>query len=127
MPVTIEKPFAFTNTHHRRSKADQPGKVPQISRLLALAMRYDQLLRTQTIPNFNALCQYAGVSKPRMTQILNLLNLAPDIQAELLTLPKIHQSRGNFTERKLRPIAQETDWAEQRKMWTKLHSDIIIS
>lgn len=118
MATTIEKPFNFTNTRHRRSKTDRPGKVPQVSRLLALAMRYDRLLRDRTVPDFNALCRHAGVSKPRMTQILNLLNLAPDIQAEILTLPEIRQSRGYFTERKLRPIAQESDWNIQREKFT---------
>lgn len=117
MPVTIEKPFAFTNSRHRRGKPESPGKTPHISRLLALAMQYDRMLRDRTVPDFTALCRHAGVSKPRMTQILNLLNLAPDIQQEILTLPNIRQSRGYFTERKLRPIAQEPDWAEQRAMW----------
>lgn len=117
MPVTIEKPFAFTNRRHGRNKPENPGKTPYISRLLALAMQYDRLLRDRTIPDFTALCRHAGVSKPRMTQILNLLNLAPDIQSEILTLPPIRQSRGYFTERKLRPIAQELDWAEQRNQW----------
>ncbi|WP_176015106.1 hypothetical protein [Victivallis sp. Marseille-Q1083] len=93
------------------------GKVPHISKLLALALRYDRLLRERQIPNVSTLHHIAGVTKPRMTQIMNLVNLAPDIQAEVLTLPNICQSRGFFTERKLRPIAREPDWSKQRMMW----------
>lgn len=123
MPVTIEKPFAFTNGRHLRGKPESPGKVPRVSRLLALAMQYDRMLRDRTVPDFSALCRHAGVSKPRMTQILNLVNLSPDIQTAILALPNIRQSRGFFTERKLRPIAQKNDWAEQRELWEKLRVD----
>ena len=120
MAIGIEKPFTPSAGRFRRSKTPKFGKVPHISRLLALAMQYDRMLRDKTIPDFTALCQYTGVSKPRMTQILNLLNLAPDIQTEILTLPEIRQSRGYFTERKLRPVAQESDWEKQRTMWNAL-------
>ena len=120
MAIGIEKPFTPSAGRFRRSKTPKPGKVPHISRLLALAMQYDQMLRNKTVPDFTTLCQYAGVSKPRMTQILNLINLAPDIQTEILTLQEIRQSRGYFTERKLRPIAQESDWEKQRAMWNVL-------
>ena len=124
MALAIEKPFILSDGKRIGSKKEtspeKPGNVPRVSRLLALALRYDQLMRQRDIPDFNTLAKLAGVSKPRITQIMNLINLAPDIQAEILTLPPIRQSRGYFTERKLRPIAQEPDWVEQRELWRKL-------
>jgi hypothetical protein len=52
-----------------------------------------------------------------MTQILNLLHLAPDIQETLLHLPRVTEGKDPITERDLRPIAAEVDWGRQRGMW----------
>lgn len=121
MAFEIEKEFVPGNGEtFKRRKLQQQGKVPHISKLMALALHYDRLLRERQIPNVSTLHHIAGVTKPRITQIMNLVNLAPDIQAEILMLPNINQSRGYFTERKLRPIAQEPDWTEQRTMWQRL-------
>jgi len=50
------------------------------------------------------LARLASVTQPRMTQILNLLYLAPDIQEELLFLPLVTSGKDPVTERDLRPI-----------------------
>ncbi|MFM7563298.1 MAG: hypothetical protein ACKO81_09720, partial [Planctomycetota bacterium] len=52
------------------------------------------------------------------SQILNLTLLAPDIEEELLFLPRVTTGKTAIHERMLRPIAAETDWARQREMWT---------
>jgi hypothetical protein len=57
------------------------------------------------------------VTQPRMTQIMNLLHLAPDIQEELLFLPRVTSGDDPIHENMLRPIAAESDWARQREMW----------
>jgi hypothetical protein len=48
-----------------------------------------------------------------MTQIMKLLDLAPDIQEQILFLPLIQ----GLNERNLRPIASRIDWGEQRRMF----------
>ena len=60
------------------------------------------------------------VTRARMTQIMNLLQLAPDIQEELLFLPRIERGDALVHERQLRPIAAVPDWQKQRKMWKGL-------
>lgn len=57
------------------------------------------------------------VTRARVTQIMNLLNLAPDIQEELLFLPRTLQGRDPIREHVLRPIAAVLDWRKQRGMW----------
>jgi hypothetical protein len=47
------------------------------------------------------------------------LNLAPDIQEQLLDLPAAESGRAVITERKLRQIVAELDWAKQRGMWER--------
>ena len=55
-----------------------------------------------------------------MTQIMWLDNLAPDIQAEILDLPRTVKGRDAILEKDVRPIAKTHDWKEQRKMWAEL-------
>jgi hypothetical protein len=52
--------------------------VPRISRLLALALRMDELVRAGVIADYATLAELAHVSRARISQILNLLVLAPD-------------------------------------------------
>ncbi len=52
-----------------------------------------------------------------MTQILNLLHLAPSIQEEILHLPRVTEGKDPIHEKMLRPIAAEVDWERQREMW----------
>ena len=66
-----------------------PGRVPRISKLMALAIKFDGLLRDGKVADQTELALLAHVTQPRMTQIMNLLHLAPDIQEELLFLPLV--------------------------------------
>jgi hypothetical protein len=55
-----------------------------------------------------------------MTQIMSLLNLAPDIQEELLYLPEVIQGKSQIPERLLWPLTWEMDWRVQRRMWARI-------
>ena len=48
---------------------------------------------------------------------MSLLNLAPDIQEQILDLPAINSGRAIITERTLRPVVAELDWGTQRVRW----------
>jgi hypothetical protein len=82
-----------------------------------LAIRFDQLIRDGVVADQAELARVGHVSRARLTQIMNLLNLAPDIQEEILHLPKFERGRDPVSERALRPIAAVVDWREQRRMW----------
>jgi len=90
------------------------GRVPRIARLMALAIKFDGLLCDGTVKSISELAQLARVTQPRMTQIMNLLHLASDIQEALLGLPHVTQGRDAITERDLRLIASERLWSCQR-------------
>lgn len=83
-----------------------------------------------TIPNANGLLNEAaarrlgGVSRARLTQIMNLLNLAPDIQEEILFLPRVKQERQAISERQIRTVAAIADWRKQRKAWTQFKEQL---
>ena len=59
------------------------------------------------------------VSRARLTQIMNLLNLAPDIQEDILFLTKPDSGRDKITEKGLRSIAVVPNLRKQREMWRK--------
>lgn len=92
------------------------GKVPRISRLMALAIEMDALLRAGEVQDLAELAKLGHVTQPRVSQILNLTLLAPDIQEKLLNLPPIVQGKSTIHEKMLRPVAAEVDWDVQREM-----------
>jgi hypothetical protein len=49
------------------------------------------------------------VTRARLTQIMNLLNLAPDIQEAILFLPAITTGDDPLHERQLRPVVKVLD------------------
>ena len=100
------------------------GRVPRITRLLALAHRCRDLVRDGVIINQSELAHYGQISTTRMSQIMWLDNLAPDIQEEILGLARTVQGRDAILEKHVRPIAKTHDWKEQRKMWAELKQQL---
>ena len=86
---TVESNIHFKNggTSRKklyRGKAPIPkpverGRIPRVSYLMALAIRFDELLHDGHVTSYTDLARLAHVSKPRISQIMALLNLAPDI------------------------------------------------
>ena len=97
-----------------------PGTVPRISRLMALAIRFERLIRDGEVEDYADIARLGHVTRARVTQIMNLLNLAPDIQEEILFLPRTVSGRDPISERDIRPIVAEMDWNKQKQMWLTL-------
>lgn len=123
--TTITKQIHFAIRNRRKTAmpgpapepAESAGRTPRVSKLMALAIRFDRLTRDGKVANQSELARLAHVTQPRMTQIMNLLHLAPDIQEDILYLPPAAEGRDPVTERDLRPIARLKDWARQLEMW----------
>jgi len=98
------------------------GRVPRVARLMALAIRFDRLIAEGAIADQTELARIGHVTRARVTQICNLLHLAPDIQEQILFLPLVTKGRDRISERDLRPIAAEIRWDRQRQMWARLAS-----
>src|ERR1700722_13467711 len=88
----------------------EPGRAPPIARPLALAIRFEQLLRSGQIADYTELAELGHVSRARITQIMNLLLLAPDLQEEILFLPRTERGRDAIHLRQLQPLALVADW-----------------
>ena len=125
--ITVKRKVYFVRRDHGRKTiaaaprpADQspPGRVPRISRLMSLAIRFDRLIREGKVADISELARLAHVTQPRMTQIMNLNHLAPDIQEELLFLPRVVKGREPVHERMMRSVAAELQWGRQRQSFS---------
>ena len=96
---------------------EMPGPLPRVTRLMALSIRFDELLRSGKVRDQAHLAEIGGVTEPRISQILALSLLAPDIQETLLFLPRVTRGKSAITEKRLRPLVKIVDWNEQRKTW----------
>ena len=130
VPWTFESRVHFrTNRHGRKRLAEgdapapppQPlGSVPRVSKLLALAHRFQGLVDSGEVRDLAELARLGGVTRARVTQIMGLLQLAPDIQEAVLDLPRTVRGRDPVTERDLRPVVAEPEWERQREVWLEL-------
>ena len=60
------------------------------------------------------MARVTGFCDSRVSQIMNLLWLTPDIQ-EALLVAEVEDGRDGVTAKELMPIARCASWAEQRK------------
>ncbi len=108
-----------------REKTAQSGRIPRIAKLVALASRMQSMIESGQGDSFQQLAELGRISQPRMTQIMSLLHLAPDIQEELLYLPEVIQGKSTIHERLLRPLTREMDWRVQRRMWGRIKASLL--
>jgi hypothetical protein len=124
----IKTKFQTTASNHghqriRESSEKRPApkpRVPHITKLMALAIRLDHLLAAGQIKDQAEIARTAGITRARVTQILNLLLLAPDIQTQILQLPGESPGHVLTTERDLRTVTQSPNWREQRRLWSEI-------
>ena len=90
------------------------GRLPRITRYMALAIYYEVLIRDGHINDYAEIATLGNVTRARVTQIMNLRLLATDIQQEILSLPHIQKGRDVIALRHLQEIALEPDWRKHR-------------
>jgi len=111
MRIAIQNPIPLKRAKAGRKKwllvrAGTDCPLPRISWLMALAVHFDGLIRRGIVRDYADLAWLGGVTRARITQIMNLLNLPPWKQEELLFL------RGNsrLPEREMRAVCEKTMW-----------------
>lgn len=123
--LEFKVPFCSVTRGRKRSQADatngeaiSQGRTPRVSKMMSLAIKMDQLVRSGTVKDYAELARLGNVTRARISQIMDLLNLAPDIVEALLYLPITTSGRDALTEQKLREITRSLDWREQRARWS---------
>lgn len=106
-------------------KAPQPkrppiGRLPRITRYMALAIYYEDLIRKGHVHDYAEIATLGHVTRARVTQIMNLRLLASDIQEELITMDRVIKGRDSLSLRHMQAIALDPSWINQRNYWTSL-------
>ena len=127
-PLVIRRHVRFSSGERGRRKLRAttataakapPPAVPRISRLMALAIVLDELIRFGQVSSYHELAGLCRVSKSRICQIMALLELAPDLQEAILFPPA---DGPVVTERHLRDLLGTADWKAQRAAWKHIRS-----
>ena len=93
----------------KRSKASP--KFPHVTRLLALAYHLQGLIDKGIVRDYADIARLSNLSRARLSQIMNLILLAPKIQEEILF------SSDRIKEKSLRMVLKTPIWEEQINIW----------
>ncbi len=120
---TVTCVVRFLKRQRGRPKSVQAtpiGRIPRVTRLLALAHKIDGMIRAGEIRDWAEAARLAGVTRARMTQIAKLLLLSPRIQEGILNLSSVTRGPDPVTEHTLREVAAPADWQMQEVRWLEL-------
>ena len=108
---------------------DQPPAPPEpvrrparVARMLALAHRLQAAIDRGEYRDRAELARQLGLTRARISQLLALTLLAPDLQEHVLFLEAV-DGREPLTERALRDVVRHEGWGDQRGAWQQLRLD----
>ncbi len=93
--------------------ADPKARPVRAARMLALAHHIERLVEAGELADYAAAARALGLTRARLTQVMSLLLLAPEIQERLLVGDLV------VTERSLRAVLRVPEWAEQQRLWDR--------
>jgi hypothetical protein len=98
----------------------EPVRRPaKVARMLALAHHLQGTIDRGLVADRAAVARKLGLTRARVTQLLDLLLLAPDLQAAVLALEAVDGAEP-IAERMLRAVAHAGTWPEQRAGWARI-------
>ena len=109
--------------HQQAAKRPPTRRYPaRIARQLALS---HALRRRLERGEFADMVRQLGFTRARVTQPMDLLLLAPEVQEELLFL-EVPPGKQPLSERRLREgVLKTLDWDEQRGLWRRLRESLV--
>lgn len=125
-PLNYECPAPELPASGRCLESD-PGRLPRLSRLLALAIHLEGLVQSGNVADYAEIARLGHVTRARVSQIINLLQLAPDIQEEILFMPPTLEARDPIGLHQVQPIAMVLSWPKQRHLWQTLKTKVARS
>ena len=93
-----------------------PTKLSRITRLLALAHHLQDLIDQGIVTDYADIARLSNLSRARVTQIMNLMLLTPEIQEDIL----FSGHKKYIKERGIRMLLKTVVWEEQAGIWKKL-------
>jgi hypothetical protein len=120
-PARRRKTGKQQETAGKASSSSRP-QIPRITRLMALAIKFQGMLDCGAVRDYADLARLGYVTRARITQIMNLLNLAPEIQEDILDLAGPSTQACRVAERCIRSMTKIVAWSLQRLAWMELRS-----
>jgi hypothetical protein len=123
--------------HATRRPAGQPGssnipssrsgRLPRVTQVMALALQFQDMIERGEARDYADLARLGCLTRERMSQIMELVWLAPDIQQEILEFPPTSVGRFPISEVAARKIADHLLWPDQRQAWLLLKASHHLS
>ena len=104
---SVHNAKASKSTHH----------IPQTARFLAMAHYYQSLIDGEQVKDYAEIARLTGISRARISQIISLTFLAPEIQQEILFMTQKKPFPKHVKERNLRKILRTPIWEKQKEIW----------
>jgi hypothetical protein len=101
-----------------RPKKKDIRREPALRKSLVLAYQIQDLLDRGKAGSYNQIARWLNFQTSRITQIMNLLFLSPEIQEEILTSDNLAVL--GLTEYNVRHVTAEVDWKKQIKLWRSI-------
>jgi hypothetical protein len=102
------------------------GRLPRVTQVMALAIQFQDMIQRGEARDYADLARLGCLTRERMSQIMELVWLAPDIQQEVLEFPPSGAVRFPISEVAVRKIAGSLAWDEQRHAWQTLKNRLHI-
>ncbi len=100
----------------------EPVRRPaKVARMLALAHHLQRAIDRGDVPDAATVARRLGLTRARVSQLLDLCLLAPDLQREILALEAVDGAEP-MAERALRGVAHAGSWVEQRDLWVSVRA-----
>jgi hypothetical protein len=111
--IQLKRPTHRAAGRSKKAEAPTPSPVPRITRLMALAIKFQEMIDRGEVKDYAELARLGYVTRARVTQIMNLTLLAPDIQENIL-------AGCAMIERSVRRVSSLARWDQQRAEWARI-------
>jgi hypothetical protein len=136
-PATRGEPVVYAGALHRLRRghgiqfsATGPARAlrrpARVAQMLALAHRIRAMVDGGGASDQADAARILGLTPPRVSQLLAMTSLAPDIQEEILHLEAVDGVEPRLTERRLRPLTRELSWEVHRWKWAALGGEVLV-
>lgn len=99
---------------------ERRAQLPRITHTVARALMFEHAIANGEAADFADLARLTATTRERVSQVMKMMRLAPDIQDEILRLPPVRRPQRPITVPEVTAIAEEIVWDDQRESWRKL-------
>ena len=97
----------------KATPTEAPPNVPKITRLLVLGYHFERLVRDGVVKDYAEIARLTGLSRARVTQIVNLTMFAPEIQERILLVDKVEALGRATHEQGFCQVVKHVEWGRQ--------------